>query len=287
MRGDARSMKVLRPRDERDALRLYHRNPDALPLAGGTDVMVLWNAGLLNKKTILDLSPLKDWTRIRETPRGVWIGALATHSDIRTHPSVRNRFPLLSESASVVGGLQIQNRGTLGGNIANASPAGDSFPALYVYEALVHTVSESGRRAVPIDEIFAGVKKTHLQKGELIEGIELCNPTVEPTRWQFRKVGTRAAQAISKTVFAGRLWINPKDKGVDDVKLALGSVAPTAVRLQHVEMHLTGRKLDAKAIEGALRLLPRDIHPIDDIRSTREYRLQVSRNLVEAFLSAR
>jgi CO/xanthine dehydrogenase FAD-binding subunit len=285
MRGDPRSMKVLSPKDEREALRLYKRNPDAMPLAGGTDVMVLWNAGRLNGKTVLDLSKLAAWSRIRETPKGVWIGALATHSAVREHPAIARRFPLLVEACATVGGLQIQNRGTIGGNIANASPAGDTFPPLYAYEALVHVVSDAGRRIVPIDEIFAGVKRTHLQKGELIEGVELCEPPTQPTRWSFRKVGTRAAQAISKTVFAGRLWLNPKDKVVDDVKMALGSVAPTAVRLQHVEMHLTGRKLDAKSIAGALKLLHRDISPIDDIRSTRDYRMTVSRNLVEAFLS--
>ncbi|OIO04320.1 MAG: hypothetical protein AUJ52_15570 [Elusimicrobia bacterium CG1_02_63_36] len=279
-------MKVLTPRDERDALRLYRRNPDAFPLAGGTDLMVLWNAGLLNKKTILDLSGLRDWSRIRETPKGVWIGALATHAEIRTHPAIRERFPLLVDSCRTVGGRQIQNRGTLGGNIANASPAGDTFPALAVYAALVHTVSDNDRRVMPIDEIFAGVKKTHLKAGELIEGVELQTPPNPPSRWRFRKVGTRAAQAISKTVFAGQLWLG-KDKVVDDVKLALGSVAPTVKRLRHVETHLTGRALDGKTIESALRLLPGDIHPIDDIRSTREYRLQVSRNLIRSFLMGR
>lgn len=284
MRGNARSMKVLTPRDERDALRLYKRHPDALPVAGGTDLMVSWNTGRLNGKTVLDLTPLKDWARIRETPMGVWIGALATHTDIRRSEAVAARFPLLADASVTVGGRQIQNRGTLGGNIANASPAGDTFPALAVYEAKVHTVSDSGRRVVPFGEIFAGVKKTHLQPGELIEGVELTTPKTPPTRRNFRKVGTRAAQAISKTVFAGLLWMN-KDRTVDDVRLALGSVATRVRRLEHVETHLTGRKLDAKTIEGALNLLSRDIHPIDDIRSTQEYRMTVSRNLIASFLS--
>ncbi len=284
MRGDPRSMKVLTPRDEREALRLFKRNPDALPLAGGTDLMVGWNAGRLNGKTILDLSSLKDWTRIRETPVGVYIGALTTHTAIRENPAIQARFPLLAESSLTVGGRQIQNQGTLGGNIANASPAGDTFPALAVYEAKIHAVADSGRRVIPLSEIFAGVKQTTLQKGELIEGVALETPSAPPTRQAFRKVGTRAAQAISKTVFAGLLWLN-KDRTVDDVRLALGSVATTVCRLEHVETHLTGRKLDAKTISSALNLLSRDINPIDDIRSTRDYRMTVSRNIITSFLS--
>jgi len=284
MRGDARSMKVLTPRDEREAVRLLKRYPDALPLAGGTDLMVGWNTGSLNGETILDLSHLKDWARIRETPMGVWIGALSTHADIGLHPAVISRFPLLAQSSLTVGSRQIQNRGTIGGNIANASPAGDTFPALAVYEAKIHTVSDAGRRVVPLSEIFAGVKKTNLQKGELIEGVELTTPSIAPAKQAFRKVGTRAAQAISKTVFAGLLWLN-KDRTVDDVRLALGSVATSVRRLEHVETQLTGQKLDLKSITSALKLLSRDIHPIDDIRSTREYRLTVSENIITAFLS--
>lgn len=279
-------MKLLTARDEREALRLYKRYPEALPLAGGTDLMVGWNTGRLNGKTILDLSRLKDWARIRETPMGVWIGALATHTAIRVHPAVKSRFPLLAESSETIGGRQIQNQGTLGGNIANASPAGDTFPALAVYEAKIHTVSDAGRRVVPFSEIFAGVKQTTLQKGELIEGVELTTPSTEPCRQGFRKVGTRAAQAISKTVFAGLLWLN-KDRTVDDIRLALGSVATSVRRLEHIETSLTGQKLDPKAITRALNLLSRDIHPIDDIRSTRDYRMLVSRNLITSFLNAR
>ncbi|MBI4061277.1 MAG: FAD binding domain-containing protein, partial [Elusimicrobia bacterium] len=167
-------------------------------------------------------------------------------------------------------------------NIANASPAGDTFPALAVYEAVVRVISPSGRRAVPIAEIFAGVKKTTLKPGELIEGIFL--PFVKtPTRGVFRKVGTRAAQAISKTVFAGLLW---KGKGgaLEEVRLAFGSLAPTVRRLYAAEAFLRGRRLDDISINAAADLMTSDVSPIDDIRSTRDYRLRASRNLLAAFL---
>ena len=181
-----------------------------------------------------------------------------------------------------MGAAQIQNRGTIGGNIANASPAGDTFPPLAVYEATVRVIGPDGRRAVPIGEIFAGVKKTTLNPGELIEAIFL--PFVKaPVHAAFRKVGTRAAQAISKTMFAGLLW-KEKNGTVAQARLAFGSLAPTVRRLYAAEAFLKGRRLDAVAIAAAVDLLSSDVSPIDDIRSTREYRLTVSRNLLAAFL---
>jgi CO/xanthine dehydrogenase FAD-binding subunit len=190
---------------------------------------------------------------------------------------------LLVTACSVVGAAQIQNRGTLGGNIANASPAGDTFPPLAVYEAVVHCAGPAGRRTVSIHEIFAGVKKTTLKPGELIAAIELPFPAKPPTRAVFRKVGTRAAQSISKTMFAGLLWL-AKDGTVADARLSFGSLAPTVKRLRSAEKFLAGRRLDAAAAAGAAALLTDDVSPIDDIRSTRDYRLEASRNLLVRFL---
>ena len=118
----------------------------------------------------------------------------------------------MNEACATIGGIQIQNRGTIGGNIANASPAGDTFPPLAVYDARIHVASANGRRVVPFLDIFAGVKKTTLDPGELIEAIDLPFPAHPPTRQFFRKVGTRAAQAISKTVAAGVLWLNADER---------------------------------------------------------------------------
>jgi xanthine dehydrogenase FAD-binding subunit len=283
MRGDAKSMTVLSPRSAAEALRLLDENPGAVPLAGGTDLMVGWNMGLLNGRVILDLSRVAEWKTIRATKRSIVIGSLVTHSRIQKHPVLRARFPLLVSACATVGAAQIQNRGTLGGNIANASPAGDSFPPLAVYEAVVHVAGPDGRRAVPLSGIFAGVKKTTLKPGELIESIELPFPSGKPARARFRKVGTRAAQAISKTMFAGLLWLE-KDGSVRDVRLAFGSLAPTVKRLRAAEAYLKGRPMDAAAVAGASRRMSEDVSPIDDIRSTRDYRLAVSRNLLERFL---
>ncbi|MFI5363817.1 MAG: FAD binding domain-containing protein [Elusimicrobiota bacterium] len=283
MRGDPGSMTVLSPRSAAEAVRALAENAGALPLAGGTDLMVSWNMGQLNGRAVVDLSRVTEWKKISASRRSIRIGSLVTHSKIQTHPLLRARFPLLVSACSVVGAAQIQNRGTLGGNIANASPAGDTFPPLSVYEALVHCVGPAGKRAAPISEIFTGVKKTSLKPGELIEAIELPFPAKAPTRGVFRKVGTRAAQSISKTMFAGLLWLK-KDGTAEEARLSFGSLAPTVKRLRSAERFLTGRRLDAAAAAGAAALLTDDVSPIDDIRSTREYRLEASRNLLVRFL---
>ncbi|MBI5242210.1 MAG: xanthine dehydrogenase family protein subunit M [Elusimicrobia bacterium] len=284
MRGDPFGMKVLRPAGPAEAVRLYSQNPEALPLAGGTDLMVAWNSGRLNSRTMLDLSRLKEWRGIEATQDGVRIGPLATHCEIESHPAILKRLPLLAEACSSVGAVQIRHRGTIGGNIANASPAGDSFPALAVYEAFVHTVSQEGRRSLPILELFAGVKKTALKPGELIERIDVRFPAEPPDRQVLRKVGSRQAQTLSKTVGAGLLWLG-RGGVVLELRFAFGSVAPTVKRLKAVEAAVNGRKLTAELIERACALLAEDISPIDDIRSTRQYRMVVSRNILRAFLA--
>jgi CO/xanthine dehydrogenase FAD-binding subunit len=232
---------------------------------------------------ILDLAALGAWGRIRTSKGGVTIGGLATHADIQREPVIRRQLPLLVEACATVGGLQIQNRGTLGGNIANASPAGDTFPPLAVYEAEVEIVSARGRRRVPFTSVFTGVKKTILGPGELIEAVYVPIPK-RPSRQLWRKVGTRAAQAISKTVAAGLLWL-ARDGTVEELRFALGSMAPTVRRLAKAEAFVKGKKLTREVVHEACALLRQDVAPIDDIRSTAEYRLTVSQNLLAAFLA--
>jgi len=276
-------MEVLRPRSAPDAVKIFSKNPNALPFAGGTEFMVTWNLGLMNGRNVLDLSGVREWTKIKATPKSVLIGALATHRHIQDHPVTQREFPLLVQACATIGAAQIQNRGTLGGNIANASPAGDTFPPLLVYEAVVHLISARGRQTMPISEFFTGVKKTKIGRGELIEAIELPFLDKRPQRQVFRKVGTRLAQAISKTMAAGLLRTG-KDGLVEDFRFAFGSMAPTAVRLTEAEALVVGKKLSPAVIEEACRLLDRNVSPIDDIRSTREYRLSVSRNILRRFL---
>lgn len=282
MRGDAASMRVLRPSTIEQALDAYARHKDAVPFAGGTDFMVGWNAGGENGRVILDLGAMTSWRRVRESGGGLRIGALATHWQLQHDPRVAKRFPLLVDACATIGGRQIQTRGTLGGNIANASPAGDTFPALAVYDARVRVLSTAGRRTLPIVDVFAGVKKTVLGPGELIEAIDIDYPK-PPARELFRKVGTRAASAISKTVAAGLLWLR-KDGTIRELRFALGSMAPTVRRLRTVETFVAGKKTTKDVVEEAVALLEKDVSPIDDLRSTRFYRLEVSKNILRGFL---
>ena len=284
MRGDASVTTLLRPRSPAEALRLFDLHPEALPIAGGTDLMVAWNAGGLAGRTFLDLSPLAAWRRIRSTKDALVAGALATHTELMRNPVVRRRLPLLAEACATVGGVQIQNRGTLGGNLANASPAGDTFPPLAVYEATVGLVSAQGRRDVPLRAFFTGVKRTCLAPGELVESVRIPLPARPPTRAVFRKVGTRAAQAISKTVVSGLLWL-ARDGRVEELRFALGSMAPTVRRLRRAEAFVKGQRLTREVVQEACALVSADVSPIDDVRSTAEYRLAVSRNLLFQFLT--
>ena len=283
MRGAPETMTVLRPRTPAEAVRLFGEHPEAVPLAGGTDFMVGWNAGLLNGRTVLDLSRLAAWDRIRPTRDGLELGALVTHARVRDDARVRACFPLLAEAAAVIGAVAIQNRGTLGGNLANASPAGDSFPPLAVYEAVVCTASPHAERRVPFSEFFAGVKRTTLEPAELVVAVELPFLSRPPSRQLFRKVGTRAAQALSKTVAAGLLWLDREGR-VEELRFALGAMAPTVRRLRAAEESVLGRKLARAVTDRAVELLAEDVSPIDDVRSTAAYRLAVSRQLLRAFL---
>jgi CO/xanthine dehydrogenase FAD-binding subunit len=277
-------MDVIRPASAGEAVRAFGRRPEAMPLAGGTDLVVAWNAGQLNRRVILDLGGIREWTRVRAGRRGVGLGALVTHSQIEEHALVRKTFPLLVRACSVVGGVAIQNRGTLAGNVANASPAGDTFPALAVYEAVVHAVSPAGKRTIPFRDVFAGVKKTTLRPAELIETIEIPFLTRRPARQLFRKVGTRAAQALSKVVAAGLLW-KRRDGRIDELRFALGSVAPTVRRLRRVEELVAGERVTPALLDRAVHLVAEEISPIDDVRSTADYRRHVSQALVRGFLA--
>jgi CO/xanthine dehydrogenase FAD-binding subunit len=283
MRGAPDTMEVLRPRTVAEMISAYDRHPDAIPIAGGTDFMVTWNAGRLNGKTVLDLSKIDAWRRIRKKNTVLSIGALATHWQIQRNEPVQRTLPLLAEACSTIGGIQIQTRGTLGGNIANASPAGDTFPPLAVYDAFVHTVSARGKRSLPFLEIFADVKKTTLEASELIASVKIPYPSPPPARSMFRKVGTRAASAISKIVAAGVLWLK-RDGTIRELRFALGSMAPTVRRLPTVEAYVAGKKPTRRVLEHARRLVAEDVLPIDDIRSTAAYRLEISRNLLCSFL---
>ncbi len=281
MRGSVTPLELVEPRSLPHALRLLSDDAGRLvPLAGCTDLFVSLNAGSLEGRRFLDLWPLDELRGIRlrqgfggtrgRSNRGMLaIGALATYTQIVRSPLVRRRLPMLAAASREIGGVQIQNRGTIGGNIANGSPAGDTLPVLAAADALVVLRSAGRTRRVPMTEFYTGYRRSVREPDELIVGVEI--PAVKGRQW-FRKVGTRAAQAISKIVIAGVRGPRPR--------IALGSVGPTVLRARATEDALAS---GASAGEAA-RLLMSEIQPIDDIRSTAEYRRRVAANLLRRFL---
>jgi CO/xanthine dehydrogenase FAD-binding subunit len=256
------------------------------PFAGGTDLMVLLEAGKLTDRHFVSLWHLRELRGIQVEDEVVVMGALTTYSDVLNHPVMREEFPLLCRAAVETGGIATQNRGTIGGNIANASPAADTPPALLVYDAELELVSTRGSRRVPYDRFHKGYKAMDLAKDELICTVRVRRPGAPKQNRleQYWKVGTRRAQAISKVCFAGAADV--RNGIVRDVRLAFGSVAPTVVRAVHAESALRGRPLDPKTIAEVRTALQRDLAPIDDMRSTARYRQQVAGNLVEQFLGS-
>lgn len=228
-----------------------------MPIAGCTDVYVMANFGILKAKRFLNLWNLKELRRIEIRDDVLSIGALATYTQMICSPLVQQRLPMLVWASREVGGVQIRNRGTIGGNIANASPAGDTLPVLAAAEATVVLRSARSERRVAFHRFYAGYRKSVMRPDELIVAVEV--PRVEGRQW-FRKVGTRAANAISKVVVAG--------VRSERSRVGLGSVGPTVLFHE-------GRTLEE------LKRAP--ISPIDDLRSTAEYRRRVTMNLLEQF----
>ena len=283
MRALIPQYQLLTPKTLGEALDALSRAPGTWKLfAGGTDLMVLLEAGKLSHHQYLNIWNLKELRGIEVTQDQVTLGALTTYTEVQANAILREEFPMLCQAASETGGLAIQNRGTLGGNIVNASPAADSPPALLAYDAELELISARGSRWMPYHGFHTGYKQMIIRPEELLARIRLKR-TGKPLRQYYRKVGTRKAQAISKVCFAGVAEMN--DDHIADVRIVLGSVAPVPLRCVGTEAVLRGAKIDRPLIDSAVAELGREIAPIDDIRSTGRYRLQVSLNLLKDFLS--
>jgi len=245
--------------------------------------MVLLEAGKLPHRNYVNIWGMNELRGIEATDTHITLGALTTYTEILEHPVLRSEFPMLCQAASETGGLAIQNRGTLGGNIINASPAADSPPALLAYDAEIELLSTNGSRWVPYKGFHTGYKQMTMAPDELLSRIRMPRNTTGLTHY-YRKVGTRKAQAISKVCFAavGRM---DRDQ-IAETRIAVGSVAPIIVRCVQTENALRGRTRDTETVRLACATMSKEISPIDDIRSTANYRLQVAKNLLTDFLSA-
>ncbi|OGH55943.1 MAG: hypothetical protein A3G34_01990 [Candidatus Lindowbacteria bacterium RIFCSPLOWO2_12_FULL_62_27] len=299
MKSSIADFAVISPRTLAEALASLRQTPPPVPLAGGTDIMVLLNAGQLEPGVYLNLYSVPELRRPIEVSAGVrdagtWgaggadppgevrLSALTTYADVRRHAEVRRLLPMLPLAAREIGAVQIQSRATWAGNIANASPAADGVPPLMAYDATVELSSAAGVRQVALSEFYSGYKQTARRPDELITGIRIPVPAPGSIDY-FRKVGTRKFQAISKVLLAGLVELGGS-REIRKIRLVFASVMPFTYRARKTESVLEGRRLEPGAVSLAVETLRTELKPIDDIRSTARYRLKVACNLLEEFL---
>lgn len=254
-----------------------------VPIAGGTDLMVRITGEIGDPpERLLDISRLRELEGVSLEDGALVIGARVTYTELRRSALCREHLPALVEAAATIGAAQIQNRGTLGGNIANASPAGDTLPILLATDAEIVAGSAHGERSIPANQFFPAYRRTALAADELILRIRIPLPPGRETR--FRKVGTRRAQAISKVVMAVAWRDHGPSAGWSDVRVALGSVAATPIRASATEAVLEGARPSPEVVDRAAETLAAELDPIDDVRSTADYRRVVAARVLHRIL---
>jgi len=260
---------------------LTERGSSMKVIAGGTDLMVLMNAHMLDDGQFLDIWRIEELKGITDEGNLLRVGALTTYTQLIRSELVRQHVPALVAASRTIGAIQIQNRGTIGGNIVNASPAGDSLPVLAAYDAEVEIGSARGTRRAAFKDFYTGYRRTVLEPDELVLAVRVPKLN-EGERDLYWKVGTRRAQAISKTVLAARAQISGEK--VESIGIGVGSVAPTVVRATRTEQLLSGEVINASLVEQARRMIAEEIAPITDLRSTEHYRRSVTGNVLVKFL---
>jgi CO/xanthine dehydrogenase FAD-binding subunit len=282
MRGNAEMHELIAPGNLAEVLNLLATQPGQwTPIAGGTELMVAFAAGRLGARKLVNLWGIPDLRFIKTTPENFVIGSCATFLDLRSHAALAAELPLIPKSASWIGSVANQNRATLGGNLANGSPASDSSPALLVYDAEIELISTRGSRRVPYAEFHTGYKSNVLATDELLYAIHLPRRFAHH-RHYLRKVGTRRAMAISKVALGATALLH--GNVVSEIRLAAASLAPFPTRLYKTEAALLGQPINGETAQTAARALLDEARPIDDIRSTAEYRKRVAANLLQEFL---
>jgi CO/xanthine dehydrogenase FAD-binding subunit len=282
MRGESSAHQLVAPGSLAAVLDLITSEPGKwTPLAGGTELMVAFAAGRLTAPRLVSLWGIRELRFTETQPHSFAIGAGTTFADLRRNEVVNKEFPLLDKASGWIGAIANQTRATLGGNLVNGSPAADSSPALLVYDAEVELISVKGKRRVPYREFYTGYKKNVMALDELLYAVHLPRRFVAHRQY-IRKVGPRRAMAISKVALAATALI--RDNAINEIRVAAASLAPFPVRLIETEASLAGRVIDLHSIRTARNALLKEAQPIDDIRSTAEYRRQIGANLLEEFL---
>jgi len=276
-------INVVTPSSLDEALDILRNRRSLKIIAGGSDIIVQLRDGVIEPSTLLNILSLKELRYIREGDDRIRIGALATYNDIIASSLTRKHAWVLVDAARQIGAAQLQNTATLGGNLGNASPAGDSLPPLYALDAVIVTRNASGRRETPIEEFFIDYRKTTLLDDEMIEEVHF-KPLTTNDRGAYIKLGLREANAISIVDVAVVLRGKQVGESFSDVRVSLGAVAPTVKRSRKSEAELVGRPLTLNAIQRAAELAVSDSVPISDIRGSADYRKHVVASLVYAAL---
>jgi CO/xanthine dehydrogenase FAD-binding subunit len=284
MRGNAVAHELIAPGSLDAVLELLALAPgEWTPIAGGTELMVAHASGRLGAEKLVSLWGIPDLRFIETRPDRIVIGAGTTFRDLRAHQTLAAELPLLAQAASWIGSVANQSRATLGGNLVNGSPAADSSPALLVYDAEIEMISTRGKRSVAYSEFHTGYKSNVMAGDELLFAIHVPRRFAHHRQY-LRKVGTRRAMAIAKVALGATALV---DGGVvSEIRLAAASLAPFPARLYQAEAAMLGRNASPETIETARRALLAEARPIDDIRSTAEYRRRVGANLLEEFLNS-
>jgi CO/xanthine dehydrogenase FAD-binding subunit len=282
MRGNAESHQLVAPHNLAAVLELIATEPGQwTPIAGGTELMVAFAAGRLSASKLVSLWGIPELRFINSDPQSLTIGGAATFRDLRPNVMIAEEFPLLAKAASWIGSIANQSRATLGGNLFNGSPAADSSPALLVYDAEVELVSVRGSRRIFYVDFHTGYKQNAMTADELIYAVRLPRRFAKHQQY-LRKVGTRRAMAISKVALAATCLL--QNDTVIEIRLAAASLAAFPARLYKTEAALVGQAITPAAIQSARQALLAEAQPIDDLRSTAEYRRCVGANLLEEFL---
>jgi CO/xanthine dehydrogenase FAD-binding subunit len=282
MRGDPAAHELIVGSSLPHVLSCLSSAPGAwMPIAGGTELMVAHAAGRLSALKLISVWGLAELGFIRVSDDWISVGGGVTFGEIRRHAGIALDFPLLSRAASWIGSIANQNRATLAGNIVNGSPAADAPPALLVYDAEIELISQRGSRRLPYSEFHLGYKQSVLEPDELVFGLHLPRRFAKHAQY-LRKVGTRKAMAITKVALAGTAIVD--DGRMSEIRLAAASVADRPVRMAATEDALLGNSLSSETRRAARSALLNEVKPIDDIRSTADYRKQVAANLLDEFL---
>jgi len=263
------------PTTVEEATKLLAELNDVKVLAGGTDLIPKMKQRLLEPKNIVNLKKIKALEGIKERDKGIWIGAATKLRVIERSQLIKDKIPLQYLATKTIGSVQIRNMGTLAGNVCNASPAADGALGLVAQDSIIHIAGSKGKRDVPITEFFTGPGASVLEKDEIVTGFTV--PVMDKdTGYHFISIG-RMALDISTISIA--VTVTKKDGKVAKATVALGSVAPTPLRLPEVEAFLKGKSLSDEVIWEAAEMVSNGIKPITDVRASAEYRKEAAKGM--------